>query len=69
LICVEFSTFSSCSSLKSIIILRHVQILCSSCFSCCTSFSSSSFEMNSQLTRIQSNTFLFLFFGQINHNS
>jgi hypothetical protein len=36
LICIESNAFSSCSSLKSITIPRYVQILCSSCSSCCT---------------------------------
>jgi hypothetical protein len=36
---------------------RHVQILCSFCFSCCYSLSSISFESDSELTRIESDTF------------
>jgi hypothetical protein len=47
------------SSLKSIIVPRHVQILCSSRLSWCTSLSLISFETDSQLTRIQSNAFYF----------
>jgi hypothetical protein len=41
----------------SITIPRHVQILCSSCFSDCKSLSSISFETDCELTRIESNAF------------
>jgi hypothetical protein len=40
---IESSAFSG-SSLQSIVIPRNVEILCSSCFSCCESLSSISFE-------------------------
>jgi hypothetical protein len=45
------------SSLKSITILRHVQILCSDCFSHSDSLSSISFEMDSELTGIEAEAF------------
>jgi hypothetical protein len=41
----------------SITIPRHVQIVCSFCFSSCNSLSSISFETDSELTRIQSSAF------------
>jgi hypothetical protein len=41
----------------SMLIPRHVQIRCSSCFSGCKSLSSISFETDSELTRIESNPF------------
>jgi hypothetical protein len=43
--------------ITSILIPRHVQILCSSCFLFCKSLSSISFETDSELTRIESNAF------------
>jgi hypothetical protein len=43
--------------ITSVIIPRHVQILCSYCFSDCSSLSSISFESDSELTRIESNAF------------
>jgi hypothetical protein len=43
--------------ITSITIPRHVQILCSQCFSNCRSFSSISFETDSELTRIESQAF------------
>jgi hypothetical protein len=49
---IESKAFSSCSSLKSITIPRHVQILCSYCFSNCRSLSSIAFENDSRLRRI-----------------
>jgi hypothetical protein len=51
------STASSFSSLKSITIPRHVQILCSECFSHCASLSSISFERESELARIEARAF------------
>jgi uncharacterized membrane protein len=42
-----------------IIIPRHVQILCSECFSYCNSLSSISFETDSELTHIESTIFYF----------
>jgi hypothetical protein len=45
------------SSLTSITIPRHVQILCSSCFSSCESLSSISFETDSELTRMEVGAF------------
>jgi hypothetical protein len=45
--------------IKSMVILRHVQILCPSCFSSCESLSSISFETDSELTRIESDAFSF----------
>jgi hypothetical protein len=42
---------------SNIVILYHVQILCSERFSGCNSLSSISFETNSELTRIESNAF------------
>jgi hypothetical protein len=47
----------SFSSLQSIGIPRHIEILGSSCFSWCKSPSSVSFELNSRLTRIESGAF------------
>jgi hypothetical protein len=41
---IESHAFYYCSSLKSITIPHHVQILCSYCFSYCNSISSVSFE-------------------------
>jgi hypothetical protein len=55
--CIESNAFSSCSSLKSITIPRHVQILCSGCFSYCEPLSSISFGRDSELKRIESITF------------
>jgi hypothetical protein len=49
---IDRRAFAS-SSLTSITILRHVQILCSSCFAKCKSLSSISFEIDSELTRIE----------------
>jgi hypothetical protein len=54
---IESNAFYGCSSLKSITISRHVQILCSGCFYYCKSFSSISFETNSELTRIEAGAF------------
>jgi hypothetical protein len=54
---IESCAFSLCSSLKSITIPRHVQILCSYCFWHCNSLSSISFETESELTRIESYAF------------
>jgi hypothetical protein len=45
LTCIQSNAFYS-SSLKLITILRHVQILCSSCFLSCKSLSSISFELD-----------------------
>jgi hypothetical protein len=53
---IESKVFSA-SSLQSITIPRSVQILCSSCFSRCSSLSSIFFETNSQLTRIETRAF------------
>jgi hypothetical protein len=39
--------------ITSMLIPRHVQILCSECFSDCESLSSISFEIHSELTRIE----------------
>jgi hypothetical protein len=55
---IESEAFSS-SSLESIEIPRNVEILGSSCFSCCPSLSSTSFESNSRLNRIESDAFSF----------
>jgi hypothetical protein len=44
-------------SITSMLIPRHVQILCSYCFSHCKSLSSVSFETNSELTRIEFRAF------------
>jgi hypothetical protein len=54
---IESNVFSYCSSLKLITIPRHVQILCSSCFSHCELLSSISFETDSQLTGIEAGAF------------
>jgi hypothetical protein len=54
---IESQTFSFCSSLKSITIPRHVQILCSECFASCHSLSSISFEIDSELIRIETRAF------------
>jgi hypothetical protein len=45
------------SSLRSILIPRNVEILCSDCFSSCKSLFSVSFESDSRLTRIESRAF------------
>jgi hypothetical protein len=45
------------ASIISITIPRHVQILCSLCFSHCESLSSISFETDSELTRIEAGAF------------
>jgi hypothetical protein len=50
---IESKAFRCCSSLESITILRHVQILCSSCFLTCESLSLILFETGSELTRIE----------------
>jgi hypothetical protein len=55
---IKSSAFSYCSSLKSITIPRHVQILRSACFSCCPSLSSISFEKESELARIETGAFI-----------
>jgi hypothetical protein len=49
--------FSFCSSVKSITIPCHVQILCSYCLSYCNSLSRSPFETDSELPRVESNAF------------
>jgi hypothetical protein len=54
---VESDAFSSCSSLKSFTIPRHVQILCSYCLSSCKSLSSISFDTESELARIEVDAF------------
>jgi hypothetical protein len=54
--CIESYSFSD-SSLKSMMIPRNIETLCSGCFSNCPSLSSISFESNSQLTRIESGAF------------
>jgi hypothetical protein len=54
---IESQAFLSCSSLRSITIPRHVQIICSKCFSHCHSLSSISFETDSELTRIVAGAF------------
>jgi hypothetical protein len=54
---IESDAFYSCSSLKSIKIPYHVQILCSGCFAYCKSLSSISFEIDSELTRIETEAF------------
>jgi hypothetical protein len=56
---IRSGAFCSCSSLKSITIPRHVQILYSHCFSFYSSLSSISFEMESELTCIKSNAFCY----------
>jgi hypothetical protein len=43
--------------ITSILIPRHVQILCSFCFSSCNSLSSISFETESELGQIEADTF------------
>jgi hypothetical protein len=54
---IESKAFSCCSSAKSIVIPRHVYILCSGCFSYCKSLSSISFETESELARIEADIF------------
>jgi hypothetical protein len=54
---IESKALLYCSSLKSITIPRHVQILYSSCFSYCNSLSSISFEIELELARIEVNAF------------
>jgi hypothetical protein len=54
---IESEAFYSCSSPKSITIPRHVQILCSECFSYYTSLSSISFETESELARVEALAF------------
>jgi hypothetical protein len=52
----EFEAFLR-SSLRSILIPRTVEILCSGCFSSCKSLTSVTFESNSRLSGIESETF------------
>jgi hypothetical protein len=54
---IKSKVFWGYASLKSISIPRRVQILCSECFSNCYSLSSISFEIDSELTRIESKAF------------
>jgi hypothetical protein len=56
---IEEYAFSS-SGLKSIIIPSSVEHLCKSCFSCCNSLSSISFETGSNLQRIEESDFFIL---------
>jgi hypothetical protein len=56
---VESKVFRDCSSLKSITIPRHVQIICSHCFSFCSSLSWIPFERESELTHIESYSFTY----------
>jgi hypothetical protein len=52
---IESYAFSH-SSLRSIELPRNVEILGSSCFSCCVSLSSVVFESKSRMVQIKSNT-------------
>jgi hypothetical protein len=51
--CMKPAAFDDCSSLTSVTIIRHAQILCSFCFLECDSLSSISFERDSELTHIE----------------
>jgi hypothetical protein len=53
---IGYYTFAS-TRITSMLIPRHVQILCSEWFSSCNSLSSISFETDSELTHIKSNPF------------
>jgi hypothetical protein len=54
---IKSFAFFTCSSIKSITIPRHVQIFCSECFHDCRSLPSISFQVESELTRIEDNAF------------
>jgi hypothetical protein len=54
---IESRAFAYCSFLKSIIIPRHVQILCSECFLECNSLSLILFKGGSESTCIEADAF------------
>jgi hypothetical protein len=62
---IESKAFSYCFALTSITIPRHVQILCSSCFSNCRSLSSISFASDSELARIEAGAFYWTFLSSL----
>jgi hypothetical protein len=62
---IQSNTFDFCSSLKSITIPRHVQFLCSGCFSDCEPLSSISFTRDSELNSIESTAFYSSFLKSI----
>jgi hypothetical protein len=65
LICIESNAFLACPLYTSITIPRHVQILCSGCFSYCEPLSLISFERDSEFKCIESKAFYFSFLKSI----